>query len=413
MKKLIGCLLLFLSTTCFAGYYDLQQQSIVKDTTTINNDWYMRGSYHIGRDTYTVSASGVPTKILLHSSGTIVCEDLNTGQGANELYDMNQNVETTSTPTFSSMTVTNGITAGNLITDSYDVDTQFALVATDTTTLQSNIGTEESARISADTAIGVTTGTLETNKLAKTDTFGGDVSGTYDDLQVDSAKGIEFATSTWTTTEYLVLSGTSIITGTPEGAGDVTAAGDNDFTGTNTHAGIETFTDFNTTDDGMYKLIYSTVTVATATTITISGLTGNTDEIYKIITFIKSAEVSNFSGTFNADGGANYFGQYMRGLNSGIASLEYTSATSMANSFGTTASGDISFYKYTILASSGNMRAMIGQGLSNTSSGDANQIFSSAHLWTNTTDELTSITITATTANGIGIGSRIYVYTRR
>ena len=729
MKKLIGCLLLFLSTTCFAGYYDLQQQSIVKDTTTINNDWYMRGSYHIGRDTYTVSASGVPTKILLHSSGTIVCEDLNTGQGANELYDMNQNVETTSTPTFSSMTVTNGITANsldvtygvaaatgvftgnvtadtltgtnglsttygvsaatgvfsgevtastftasqnitsdygidcstfsmsngaadgyilqsdasgsgtwisstpfivntasntveiaktgktystiqsaldanaidgtlflvytgdyandtlnltannqcikgtgcspksvyvsnvstisnfgtftggvvenikmvmalpddetattvtgsgscnykfvhaeaiaggtigagtgatvysgtgkvkivegkvvytntadrgargkkailveagsdytiddvdfeitgsgtsgkiaairsastgkftvdkcdidvedndtttaigidadeaegspevlfntfhivnsvgnatcvragsdgtalnlrssynhyhaeaggnaysfdiidstvtvtsqlddviaadgvnnaggtytqlnsesdgaltasgditaaNLITDSYNVDTQFALVATDTTTLQSNIGTEESARISADTAIGATTGTLETNKLAKTDTFGGDVSGTYDALQVDKVKGVLMSTSAWVTDQYLISKGTYVITGTPAGVGDVTEAGDNDFTGTNTHAGLETFDDIATSDDSLYKLIYSTYNVTTAL-ITITGLLGDTDKEYFIVlagTVPTSADSINI--TFNADATDNNY----------------------------------------------------------------------------------------------------------
>jgi len=291
MKKLIGCLLLFLSTTCFAGYYDLQQQSIVKDTTTINNDWYMRGSYHIGRDTYTVSASGVPTKILLHSSGTIVCEDLNTGQGANELYDMNQNVETTSTPTFSSMTVTNGITAGNLITNSYNVDTQFALVATDTTTLQSNIGTEESARISADTAIGVTTGTLETNKLAKTATFGGDVSGTYDALQVDKVKGVLMSTTNWVTDQYLISKGTYVITGTPAGSGDVTKAGDNAFTGDNSFTGTDTFADINTSDLSMYKVIYSTSDVS-LTEFTISSINGNVDKEYLF--------VFDGTGTFNS-----------------------------------------------------------------------------------------------------------------
>lgn len=39
---------------------------------------------------------------------------LDTGQGANELYDMDQNVETDSTPTFSSMTITNGLKADDV-----------------------------------------------------------------------------------------------------------------------------------------------------------------------------------------------------------------------------------------------------------------------------------------------------------
>jgi hypothetical protein len=45
-------------------------------------------------------------------SGAISAATLNTGQGANELYDMNQNVLTTSDVSFASATITNTATAG-------------------------------------------------------------------------------------------------------------------------------------------------------------------------------------------------------------------------------------------------------------------------------------------------------------
>ena len=39
---------------------------------------------------------------------------LDTGQGANNLYDMDQNVLTVSTPTFASIIITNSVTAGSV-----------------------------------------------------------------------------------------------------------------------------------------------------------------------------------------------------------------------------------------------------------------------------------------------------------
>lgn len=47
-------------------------------------------------------------------------DTLNTGQGANELYDMDQNVLTTSDPTFASLAITNNITVGGTV-DGRDV----------------------------------------------------------------------------------------------------------------------------------------------------------------------------------------------------------------------------------------------------------------------------------------------------
>ena len=318
------------------------------------------------------------------------------------------------------LTASGDITAANLITDSYNVDTQFALVATDTTTLQSNIGTEESARISADTAIGVTTGTLETNKLAKTATFGGDVSGTYDALQVDSAKGIEFATSTWTTTEYLVLSGTSIITGTPAGVGDVIEAGDNDFTGTNTHAGLETFDDIATSDDSLYKLIYSTTVGTDSTSISITGLLGNTDKTYIVRTRIYNGTggTIGYDGTINADTGTNYGNRNtvaagVDGTN--VYTNSVVNATSIRYGFGYATASESCFAEMIISADT--WASEVRTGMSITASDVAGEVIARitrfVFVWNNTSDEITSIQITATGASGIGVGSKIELWARR
>ncbi len=49
---------------------------------------------------------------LLDVNGTVGATKINTGLGNNELYDMNQDVTTTSTPTFNNLTLTGGLTTG-------------------------------------------------------------------------------------------------------------------------------------------------------------------------------------------------------------------------------------------------------------------------------------------------------------
>ena len=70
MKKII-LLLMFLTPSVFADYYSLQQQSVIKDTTTIRNDFYWRGSFWIGKSSSVVSASLMPFYLILRDSGSI------------------------------------------------------------------------------------------------------------------------------------------------------------------------------------------------------------------------------------------------------------------------------------------------------------------------------------------------------
>ena len=57
------------------------------------------------------------------TTSAVTFATVNTGQGANELYDMNQNVTTTSTPTFADLTLTDDLIIADRITHSGDTDT--------------------------------------------------------------------------------------------------------------------------------------------------------------------------------------------------------------------------------------------------------------------------------------------------
>ncbi len=72
-----------MNTVFTNSWYDLPSNSMSMDSSNINR-------------LYFDSASGT----MLTVTGTLAGATLNTGQGANELYDMDQNVLTTSTVTF-------------------------------------------------------------------------------------------------------------------------------------------------------------------------------------------------------------------------------------------------------------------------------------------------------------------------
>ena len=112
MKKiLLLLLLLLLPTITYAGYYDVQQNLVVKDTMTVRNDWYQRGDLIIVRSSYTVLTASCPVYIRLRDTGTIE---------ANQ-YEIKNNVYITSTTQsqeggfyFSTHTYVNGISRAKI-----------------------------------------------------------------------------------------------------------------------------------------------------------------------------------------------------------------------------------------------------------------------------------------------------------
>jgi len=89
MKKIILFgLMFFFPALTQAGYWGLQHQSVVVDTTNITNDWFIRGDYNFVYDTFTVRAASITANVIVFATGTV------------------QSVEVkTSTITFSSCTI--------------------------------------------------------------------------------------------------------------------------------------------------------------------------------------------------------------------------------------------------------------------------------------------------------------------
>lgn len=154
MKKyLLAAAILFLGIPICAGYYDIQQFSVQPDTTNVQNDWYYRGSFHIGHDSYTVLAASIPVNIILHSSGTIDTLLLN----ATSVYATNIYATIVGTATHAT---TAGYATDTGLLDSYD-STHFV----DTTSLQGidgykvfNSSISVSSMTTADYAVIVSTG---------------------------------------------------------------------------------------------------------------------------------------------------------------------------------------------------------------------------------------------------------------
>ncbi len=157
------------------------------------------------------SSGGLALAGNLVANGSLSGTTLNTGQGNYELYAMDQNVLTSSSPTFSGIILSGDLNLGtNTITISH-------------TTLISNLNADYLD--GNDSSYFLNTGT----------NFGGDVSGIYTNLQVSGLTASDFTSqniSQWTNnSNYITASGT--ITGLVQS----TATGNSYFTGGNVGIG--------------------------------------------------------------------------------------------------------------------------------------------------------------------------------
>lgn len=144
-----------------------------------------------------------------------------------------------------------------------------------------------------------------------------------------------------------------------------------------------------------------------ATSITISGLSGNTDEEYELIT----RTVNGYNGAIgiyirpNNDTGANYGEQNLYASNTTItASRDASSAIWIGYP---TALGNLSFTHTKIHAKSGYQRTTLTKKCTNVTGTTVGYVWTRGDTWTNTADEITSLVIFANRTNGLGIGSRI------
>ena len=162
---------------------------------------------------------------------------------------------------------------------------------------------------------------------------------------------------------------------------------------------------------GTWQKVYSTTLDAAATSVTISGLDGNTDVMYRL----KCRFVNGFNGAVsylfrpNNDTGTNYGFQYLAGINATASAGRNTAQTgtsicNQADALNDIAEGEVLFY-----AKSGYVRTSTGSNSRAISVTTVTGIILYGQAWNNTTDNITSLVIFADSANGLGVGSFIYL----
>jgi hypothetical protein len=159
--------------------------------------------------------------------------------------------------------------------------------------------------------------------------------------------------------------------------------------------------------DSLMQICYDSGEIlSSASSLTITGLLGDTDIEYELITrFIDDTTVGDYKLTFNADTGANYGYQDITGINADKAAARDTSEAYWH--IGQTSTDDYHCFGITkIYAKSGYVRTGISKYAYDITGTTVTGIVLRGHAWSGTAAEITSMTITPT-ADKINVGSRI------
>lgn len=159
--------------------------------------------------------------------------------------------------------------------------------------------------------------------------------------------------------------------------------------------------------------IYETTLTGAATSLTISGLAGNTDIEYRLrVRQIAGANSEDIYLRPNNDSTAGAYGyQKLYGTNTTAAATRDTSVAHilMGNS---AVSGDSTLSDVIIYAKSGYVRTCIICEAAAIVTTTIDNVYLSGAVWNNTTDEITSLVLNARQTNGLGIGTYISLWAR-
>jgi hypothetical protein len=160
-----------------------------------------------------------------------------------------------------------------------------------------------------------------------------------------------------------------------------------------------------------WEKIYENILVSATTSITISGLDGNTDEEYKILV----RPINGYNGNCgyyirpNNDSGANYGYQNIYASNTSVGGGRAGGNTGFLINAADSLNR-ISLYNAILMAKSGYVRTLM---LENVCSVNGTAILFNTFegwSWNNTADNITSLVIIATQTDGLGIGSVIELW---
>ena len=159
--------------------------------------------------------------------------------------------------------------------------------------------------------------------------------------------------------------------------------------------------------DGLSQVVYDSGELTSAdTSITISGLTGDTDEEYTIICRF----VNDYAGAVgyqlrpNNDSGSNYGEQTLRGESTTADAFRATRTYIVLSS--AVAQNELSMCNLNLYSKSGYARTSINLLTNSISGTTVSEVRHVSSVWTNTADEITSLVLSDQT-DAIGIGSRI------
>lgn len=167
---------------------------------------------------------------------------------------------------------------------------------------------------------------------------------------------------------------------------------------------------------GLLQKIYETTLTSTASSLTISGLDGDTDILYELIIYIVNGQGT--AGTcryylrMNGDTGSNMGTQSTYGYGASPGSAGYTGTYWYTTRTAATV-GSVGLSRSLIYAKSGYVRTILTEGLLDVIGTGILMNILFTESWNNTADNITSMVITAELTNGLGIGSHIELWALR
>ncbi|MDX1957817.1 MAG: hypothetical protein SFU98_04550 [Leptospiraceae bacterium] len=165
------------------------------------------------------------------------------------------------------------------------------------------------------------------------------------------------------------------------------------------------------------RLIYENDITAPTTSVNITGLDGDSDVIYEIyFRIVGAGSVADMNLRPNADSTTSYNCRNMYNQsNSGTTAHFYNDAHTgffLTSAGGGSLNGATASGRFTLYAKTGNFRTW--NGYSGKAISTSDYMMNHYFCWyTNTSTNITSLQITGNTANGIGAGSRIEIWSKR
>jgi len=165
---------------------------------------------------------------------------------------------------------------------------------------------------------------------------------------------------------------------------------------------------------GTWQKVYSSTLLSAITKVTIGGLDGDTDVFYKLL-IRQVTGVGGYLGVrLNNDFGTNYGNQRLYGTNTSVGAVRYTNLTYGIFLAYSTGVGTLRLAEVLIQARSGYLRTAIVSEVSGAAGTTIEFVNISGNSWTNTVDNITSLTITDPDfANDLAAGTKIDLFAYR